>query len=295
MNIERSTGPWFAAIVTIDKAAIDAAEHALNILDPLGIETDLLRKCGDSQATVSAYFDEAPDAAELCEQIVNAIEAFAADPDTDFSVSVVEVENADWLAEWKRHWQPTVIGDFIISPPWFAIDDDEKHIIRIDPSMAFGTGTHDTTQLCLAALEAEVKTGDSFFDVGTGTGILAIAAAMLGASPVVGNDTDADSVVIARENIVLNGVGELVELNDGTITDATPEYDIVCANLTLDVIDPLLPLLVARAKRTLVLSGILAEQEASIRESLSKLGHVDPTITYSGEWIAVTVSLARAT
>lgn len=294
MNIERSTGPWFAAIVTIDKAAIDAAEHALNILDPLGIETDLLRKSGDEQATVSAYFDEAPDAADLCEQIVNAIEAFGADPDTDFSVSVVEVENADWLAEWKRHWQPTVIGSFIISPPWFAIDDDEKHIIRIDPSMAFGTGTHDTTQLCLAALETEVKAGDSFFDVGTGTGILAIAAAMLGASPVVGCDNDLDSVIIARENIVLNGVADRVELYDGSITADMSDFDIVCANLTIDVIEPLLDQLVAKAKRTLILSGILAEQESSIRDSLSKLGHSDPTITYSGEWIAVKVSLDQA-
>ena len=285
---------WFAAVVTIDKAALDAAEHALNILDPLGIETDLLRKGGDSQATVSAYFDVAPDAAELCEQIVDAIEVFGLDADTEFSVSIAEVEDADWLAEWKRHWQPTVIGNFVISPPWFEVEDEERHIIRIDPSMAFGTGTHDTTQLCLAALEDEVKKGDSLLDVGTGTGILAIAAAMLGASPVGGNDTDADSVIIARENIAANGVADIVELHDGSITDATPDYDIVCANLTLDVIDPLLSLLAAKAKRTLILSGILAEQEASIRESLTKLGHDHPTITYSGEWIAVKVSLARA-
>ncbi len=291
---DNSNKKWFAAIVTIDKAALDAAEHALNILDPLGIETDLLRKSGDDQATVSAYFDESPDVAELCEQIVNAVEVFGADPDTDFSVSVVEVENADWLAEWKRHWQPTVIGNFIISPPWFEIEDDEKHIIRIDPSMAFGTGTHDTTQLCLAALEKEVKTGDSFLDVGTGTGILAIASAMLGASPVVGNDTDPDSVAIARENIIANGVGELVELYEGSITADTSDFDIVCANLTLDVIEPLLSLLVSKAKRTLILSGILAEQESSIRESLSNLGHNEPNITFSGEWIAVKVSLRQA-
>lgn len=285
---------WFAAVVTIDKAALDAAEHALNMLDPLGIETDLLRKGGDANATVSAYFDVAPDAAELCEQIVNAIEIFGLDTDTEFSVSITEVEDADWLAEWKRHWQPTVIGNFVISPPWFEVEDDERYIIRIDPSMAFGTGTHDTTQLCLAALENEVKAGDSLLDVGTGTGILAIAAAMLGASPVVGNDTDADSVVIARENTAANGVADIVELHDGSITDATPGYDIVCANLTLDVIEPLLSLLTAKAKRTLILSGILAEQESSIRDSLSKHGHDEPTVTYSGEWIAVKVSLARA-
>ncbi|MBL8182348.1 MAG: 50S ribosomal protein L11 methyltransferase [Blastocatellia bacterium] len=291
---ERPDKIWFAAIVSIDKAAIDAAEHALNMLDPLGIETDLLRKGGDSHATVSAYFDEAPDAAHLCEQIIDALEIYGVDAETEFSVSIAEVEDADWLAEWKRHWQPTVIGNFIISPPWFAIDDDEKHIIRIDPSMAFGTGTHDTTQLCLAALEQEVKTADSFFDVGTGTGILAIAAAMLGASPVVGCDNDLDSVVIARENIMLNGVADRVELYDGSITAETSDFDIVCANLTLDVIEPLLDQLVAKAKRTLILSGILAEQESSIRDSLSKLGHNEPKITYSGEWIAVKVSFGQA-
>jgi ribosomal protein L11 methyltransferase len=159
--------------------------------------------------------------------------------------------------------------------------------------MAFGTGTHETTQLCLRAIDARYTPGDSFLDVGTGTGILAIAAAKLNLSSqisdlkLVGVDTDVDSINIARENAELNGVS--IELNVGSISDDTPTADFVCANLTLDVIKPILSLLIAKAGKTLVLSGILAEQRGEIVGSLSELGVSDPIVSQAGEWICVVI------
>src|SRR5205085_3138018 len=102
------------------------------------------------------------------------------------------VEEIDWLAEWKKHWQPTEVGRFVIAPPWQEIDPGDKILIQIEPNMAFGTGTHETTQLCLDAISELYRPQLTFLDVGTGTGILAIAAAKLGGDQVLACDTDAD-------------------------------------------------------------------------------------------------------
>jgi ribosomal protein L11 methyltransferase len=201
-----------------------------------------------------------------------------------------EVENEDWLAEWKRHWKPTPVGKFIIAPPWSDVVPSDKIVIRIEPNMAFGTGTHETTKLCLEAISRDYRPGRSFLDVGTGTGILAIAAAKLSETgPISAYETDADSVSIARENADLNGVGDRIDLTHGTIGDETPAFDHVCANLTLDVIEPLLPLLLAKTKQQLVMSGILAVQKELISDQLFRLGFADPDLRTDGEWISVSV------
>jgi ribosomal protein L11 methyltransferase len=156
--------------------------------------------------------------------------------------------------------------------------------------MAFGTGTHETTKLCLRAIDSLYEPGHSFLDVGTGTGVLAIAAAKLGGEGnILAYETDADSIKIARVNGELNGVGDRIRFIHGTIDELTGCCDMVCANLTLDVISPILPLLVRTAKRCLVLSGILVEQQDQIVEELSKLGIADPRIDIDGEWIAIIV------
>ncbi len=171
--------------------------------------------------------------------------------------------------------------------------------------MAFGTGTHETTQLCLAAIGDNCRAGQSFLDVGTGTGILAIAAAKLATehtetvekktrmvsvssvAKIMACDTDLDSVRIARENAEANGVERQIEFFDGSISAATPPFDFVCANLTIDVIVPILPLLIEKTKDILLLSGILAGQEAIITEQLLKLQISNFDIKHAGEWISV--------
>ena len=225
-----------------------------------------------------------------------------------FAQSAVErtsnriVEETDWLAEWKKHWKPTSIGKFIIAPPWADVDATDEIVVRIEPNMAFGTGTHETTQLCLQAIDEHYPGGETFFDVGTGTGILAIAAARIQSESkkakvkILAADIDADSVKIARENAIANGVGEMIEFVHGTITDDMPAFDFVCANLTADVILPILPLLMAKARKTLVLSGILAEQKdiiatelQNLRISNCKSEISDFRFQIKGEWVAFLV------
>jgi ribosomal protein L11 methyltransferase len=159
--------------------------------------------------------------------------------------------------------------------------------------MAFGTGTHETTQLCLEAIGKHYRPGQSLLDVGTGTGILAIAAAKMasGRESILAIDTDADAVEIARTNSELNSVGERIDFAAGVIDPTTEHYDLICANLTADVIVPILSLLIDKADRVLVLSGILAEQEKMVVDLIP--ADLARSVDRAGEWISVTVMKNR--
>lgn len=271
---------WFAADVICNSDSADAVEEALNLLDPRGIETDLLGKKAGESIRVTAYFDDLP-ADDSVTSVLEGVEYIR--------LEIREVEQTDWLAEWKKHWRATEIGKFVIAPPWENVDTD-KIVIRIEPNMAFGTGTHPTTQLCLAAISDDYRAGESFLDVGCGTGILSIAAAKMNGDrtpAIFGCDTDAHSVSIARENATLNGAGAKIQFADGPIGTDIQQFDFTCANVTLDVIVPMLEILIAKTKRILVLSGILVDQRSEIEESLAGIGITDPTIDVSGEWLAV--------
>lgn len=313
---------WFAVSVTVKNAAVEAIEFAFNSLDSLGTEINDMPKADRDVVTVIGYFQNLPADVLLRSELENALRVYNLPADSIISFTTAGVQNEDWLAEWKKHWKPTYIGRFVIAAPWHEVDDAGKIVIRIEPNMAFGTGTHETTQLCLAAIDKRYKPGQSFLDVGTGTGILAIAAAKLatedteilkrGARPVnvptkvgvpgsnncessvvkmLACDTDDKAVTIARENAALNGLGDQIEFFTGPINENTESVDFVCANLTADVIIPILPLLIQNTKNTLVMSGILAEQEELIVTALPEnlAGHC--LIDRSGEWISVTVRM----
>ncbi|HRI02704.1 MAG TPA: 50S ribosomal protein L11 methyltransferase [Pyrinomonadaceae bacterium] len=280
---------WFAVDVEVDAAAAEAVEYAFNTLEALGTEIDHLRKTGTDAVKITGYFNDLPTGEDLRFEINDALNVYGQNQTAIRSTSTREVEDADWLAEWKRHWKPTEIGKFIIAPPWSEVAETEKIIIRIEPNMAFGTGTHDTTQLCLNAIGEQYAPEMSVLDVGTGTGILAIAVAKLGGTNIFACDTDADSIKIARENAILNGVGDAITFADGPIDDSTPQYDFTCANLTADVIVPILPLLIEKTKNILLLSGILAEQEKLITDELLKFQISNFQIEHSGEWISVLI------
>jgi ribosomal protein L11 methyltransferase len=294
---------WFAVDIEADAPAAEAVEYAFNTLDALGTEIDHLRKTGTDAVKITGYFNDLPTDEDLQFEINDALKIYEQDAGSVRAISNREVEDADWLAEWKRHWKPTEIGKFIIAPPWSEVAETDKLIIRIEPNMAFGTGTHDTTQLCLKAIGEQYEHEMSVLDVGTGTGILAIAVAKLTAEntkdlsvPSVNSvakifacDTDADSIKIARENAVLNAVGDAITFADGPIDDSTPQYDFTCANLTADVIVPILPLLIEKTKKILLLSGILAEQEKLITDELLKFQISNFQIEHSGEWISVLI------
>ena len=208
-------------------------------------------------------------------------------------MNVREFQNQDWLGEWKKNWQPVEIGRLVIAPPWSELSADANRVVvRIEPGMAFGTGTHETTRLCLKAIMRFFK-GKSFLDVGTGTGVLAIATAKLfPAAQIAACDTDEAAIEIAKENARLNEVAERIEFRVGSLqTNAVvASADFVCANLTADVISEMLPALIDASCGRLVLSGILETQVDTILQQLHDLGGSDTSIILQdGEWVALVV------
>lgn len=254
----------------------------------LGTETDdvqpLLR--------VTAYFDQLPDRERVRTELAEALRIYELPSSSVRQMTIREVADQDWLGEWKKNWQPVEVGErFIIAPPWAEISDEHNRIvIRIEPGMAFGTGTHETTRLCLVAIE-KYFAGGSFLDVGTGTGILAIAAAkMFPNAHIEACDTDADAVAIAAENARLNGVAEKITFRVGTVEETTASADLVCANLTADVIAVMLPSLISVTCGHLVLSGILDTQSEALRARMQECGLSEPCETMQdGEWTAIIV------
>lgn len=279
---------WSAIDITTSQAASIAVEEALTSLDADGIEVDRLRKKDGEVSVVTGYFETVVDHREVTERIRSLVDAF------DFSDEPLEigdwrqVEQQDWLAEWKKHWTATAVGRFIIAPPWQPDQPEDRTVIFIEPNMAFGTGTHATTQLCLAAIDSYFESEMTMLDVGTGTGILAIAAAKIGGREIDAFDTDADSVKIARENAAANDVG-WIRFFDGPLTEDTQPADLVCANLTLDVILPILDLLIAKTRSVLIMSGILGEQRDEIEAALAGRSIGDFEVETLGEWLAVTI------
>lgn len=192
----------------------------------------------------------------------------------------------------EKSWQPVEVGKrFIVAPPWIEIRDAlDRVVIQIEPGMAFGTGTHETTRLCLAAIEKHFD-GGSFLDVGTGTGILAIAAAKLfPEARVEACDTDAEAIGIAAENAQLNGVPDIV-FRVGSVEEAlTASADCVCANLTADAITHILQTLIGATCGRLILSGILDTQRDTVLTRLQELGISEaPEVVTEGEWVCFVV------
>jgi ribosomal protein L11 methyltransferase len=241
---------------------------------------------------VSAYFSREPGREEVRAALFDALRIYDLPTSCIHEMELREVADRDWLGEWKKSWQPVPVGErFLIAPPWSEISNAEARItIRIEPGMAFGTGTHETTRLCLAAIE-KYFTGESFLDVGTGTGILAIAAAKLFPHALLNAcDTDMEAVLIARENARLNGVAERIGFRVSTVDNETASAQLVCANLTADVIVPLLPALIGATCGRLILSGILDSQLELVSSRLLELGITKPPeISADGEWIAITI------
>src|SRR5882762_4736415 len=190
---------WYALDVKSEAAAHEAVEYALMEAGALGTETS---EAANGFLSVTAYFDQQPNCERLRAELAQAFQIYQLPSSSVREMSVREIPDQDWLGEWKKSWQPVEVGErFIIAPPWAEISDaHDRIVVRIEPGMAFGTGTHETTRLCLAVIE-KYFAGGSFLDVGTGTGILAIAAAKLFPDAgVEAIDTDAQAVDIAREN-----------------------------------------------------------------------------------------------
>lgn len=277
---------WQAIQATCLRDAGEAIEYGLMEAGSLGTETS---DSADGMHVVG-YFDGPVEEIEIRRVLLDALRIYNLAPESLIDLKVSEVADRDWLAEWKKDWRPVEVGSFIVAPPWSEIASASNRIVvRIEPGMAFGTGTHETTRLCLKAIEKHFR-GGSLLDVGTGTGILAIAASrMFPDARVEACDTDADAVEIARENARLNGIAGQIDFRVGSIDDQTASADLVCANLTAAVIADLLPLMLGATCGRLILSGILDSQVDLVTARLLELGASILELEKDGEWCALVI------
>ena len=286
-HAKEQPGGWHALDVDLEPDAREAVEYALMEAGALGTETS---DESGGLVKITGYFAQTPERERVRYELFEALRIYDLPSSSVRDMNVREVAQRDWLEEWKQNWQPVEIGRFIIAPPWSNLGDThDRLIIRIEPGMAFGTGTHETTRLCLEAIENHFA-GGSFLDVGTGTGILAIAAAKLfPGARIEACDTDEMAVAIARENAAANGVSDQIEFRAGSVQESTASADLVCANLTADVIVQILPSLVSLTCGKLILSGILETQVEMVQAGLHNNGIDEFQIEQDGEWVALIV------
>ena len=217
------------------------------------------------------------------------------------TITESETEDKDWINNWKQYFHQFYVDDILIIPSWEEVkpEDKDKMIIHIDPGTAFGTGMHETTQLCMRQLKKYVKDGMEILDVGTGSGILSIAALKLGAGHAVGTDLDPCAIDATYENMEVNGISkDKYEVMIGNIIDdkevqdrvGYEKYDIVTANILADVLVPLTPVIVHQMKpgAVYITSGILDVKEEVVKEAVVAAGLEVVEVTHQGEWVSVT-------
>lgn len=217
------------------------------------------------------------------------------------TITESETEDKDWINNWKQYFKQFYVDDILIIPSWEEVkpEDRDKMIIHIDPGTAFGTGMHETTQLCIRQLKKYVTKDTELLDVGTGSGILSIIALKLGARHAVGTDLDPCAVPAVEENKEVNGIPvEAFDMMIGNIIDdkevqdkvGYEKYDIVTANILADVLVPLMPVIVHQMKpgAVYITSGILDVKEEVVKEAVVAAGLEVVEVTHQGEWVSVT-------
>ncbi len=217
------------------------------------------------------------------------------------TITIDETEDIDWINNWKQYFHQFYIDDILVIPSWEDIkpEDSKKMVLHIDPGTAFGTGMHETTQLCIRQLRKFITSETELLDVGTGSGILAILSLMFGANHAVGTDLDICAVEAVADNCRANGIDpEKFEMMIGNIiTDKEIQdrvgyecYDIVVANILADVLVPLTPVIIHQLKRggIYITSGIIDDKEQTVVDAVKAAGLEVLEVTYQGEWVSVT-------
>lgn len=242
----------------------------------------------DDPAVIKAYFP----AGEEKEKIAILNRFLARVGPGDFTVKVRQVAEQDWQEAWKTYYRPVKVGQrMVIKPAWQEyVTGGDRVIIDMDPGQAFGTGTHPTTVMCLEMIEAYTVPGVTVADIGTGSGILAVAAALMGARQVLAVDSDPVAVRVAGENVKRNGVHGVVEVGVGNLLDnVSGGFGIIVANILSSVIKELAPeaLRCLRPEGRFIASGIIRERLPEVRESLENAGFCIERQSEKGEWIAL--------
>lgn len=278
---------WIEVSVTTTPDAGEAVSHIL-------IEAGAEGVVEAGPAVRVAYFPSGDDVEARLARIqsdVAALASFGLDPGPA-SVERRVVAEESWADAWKQYFRPLPIGErLVVRPTWCEYTPASSElVIDLDPGMAFGTGTHPTTRLCTAALERTVRAGMRVIDIGTGSGILSIAALLLGAGTAIACDTDPLAVGVAQENAALNGVGDRIEVVQGSwdrLIESGVKGEIVVANIIASVIEELIPqadaLLVAGGR--LIVSGIVAFRKPGVVSTLARHGWTLVNAEEDDQWV----------
>lgn len=255
----------------------------------------------DGVAYLTFYLDPDLDAGTILAQVREEMEQMRAYVDVgDATIEESETEDVDWANNWKQYFHQFYIDDILVIPSWEDVkaEDSDKLVIHIDPGTAFGTGMHETTQLCIRALRKYVKNGDLVLDVGCGSGILGMLALKFGAGHSIGTDLDPCALDATHENMEVNGIakdqyevmiGNIIDDKDVQDAVGYEKYDIVLANILADVLEPLTPVIVHQMKpgAVYITSGIIEDKETVVTEAVKAAGLEVLEVNHQGEWVSV--------
>ncbi len=285
---------------TAQDVAISVANAGIYVEDQMLEELELLKEtqrdihhdvllCEKrTHAIIHLYTNECDDTQEIIQILNDRMKG----TDLPFVISCEKIEQEDWEKSWKAYYKPIDIGERLaIVPSWQEYNTDRIKI-SMDPGMAFGTGTHETTSLCLAQLDRHIKGGERVLDIGTGSGILAISALKLGANAAEGVDIDPMCVKVATENAAINNVSDDFKVLVGDLSElATGEYDIICANIIASIIIKLVPFISPLLKDDgiFIASGIIYERLDEVVEAINLSGlKIKETLKDNG-WVALII------
>lgn len=255
-----------------------------------------------NEAYVSFYIEDGQDTEELLESVKAELASLSEFMEVgECTITESQTEDADWQNKWKEFFKQFYVDDILIKPSWEPLkpEDEGKMRIDIDPGTAFGTGMHETTQLCIRQIKKLMKKDAVMLDAGCGSGILSIAGLKLGASYALGTDLDPCAVTAVEENMEVNGIskdkydvilGNLID--DKAVQDKVgyEKYDLVCANILAEILVAMTPAIPATMKQGAyyVTSGILKEKEELVKEAIVKAGLVVEEVTYQNDWCSIT-------
>ena len=252
----------------------------------------------DDEHKVIIYFDDSEESADLIAKVRELVEELK-NGESFLGRLHVEVKSEDdslWADRWKEYFRPAKVTEkIVIKPSWEEYEAaDGELILEIDPGRAFGTGTHETTSGCLELMEKYMKEGDRVLDVGCGSGILSIGAALLGSSCVYAIDIDPVAVEVTKENVALNGFSDIVRTEEGDLTKGVDfKADIVAANLMADLVKVLTKDVAVHLEKdgVYISSGILLEKEDDVKQTLDECGFKVIDVIRKGEWCAIAAVL----
>lgn len=293
----------------LDELGIEGIEIEDNVplseADTKGMFIDILPELppDDGTAKVSFYLEDLSNLEDLLRNIEEGLDDLSEFVNVgERTIAVSETEDKDWINNWKQYFKPFTVDDILVKPTWEEIPAEhaDKLLIEIDPGTAFGTGKHETTQLCIRQLDKYIKGGEKVLDVGTGSGILGIAALKLGASEAFGTDLDENAVVAVRENLEANhipaekfGVVQGNIIDDKAIQDQAGYecYDIVVANILAPVIIMLQGEIAPHLKHggIFITSGIINTKEEDVRQAMEANPELEIVeINHQNDWVSIT-------